>query len=312
MDYISVKTTSEKWGISERRIQKLCKENRIPGVIRFSRMWLIPKNATKPVDRRVKTKTSLDFSIENIIEQYGKYIYNLSLKLVGKPEKAEDIAQETFIKAWRNIERLKDPAALNKWLRTICVNEYKMMVRKESREDIEYRDNIEELESDGDLLINVPATVIDEIQMTDEIISVRNGCFNAMARKLSFNQRIAFSLIDMFGLSFDEVSEILSVTPKAVKGLLYRARMNLDAFFQDHCSVLDIKNPCQCTAWVDFCQFRESLQMEMKFQVMDYKNKEYSFNQETRKQIAYYYQQIPEQQPPQRWYKKVIEFFSSK
>ena len=43
MDYISIKEASEKWGISERRIQKLCSENRIEGVVRFSRVWAIPK-----------------------------------------------------------------------------------------------------------------------------------------------------------------------------------------------------------------------------------------------------------------------------
>lgn len=52
MDYISAPDAAVKWGISERRVQKLCEENRIPGVIRFSRMWLIPKDAEKPTDRR--------------------------------------------------------------------------------------------------------------------------------------------------------------------------------------------------------------------------------------------------------------------
>ena len=41
--------------ISERRVQKLCEENRIPGVAKFSRMWLIPKDAEKPVDGRRKS-----------------------------------------------------------------------------------------------------------------------------------------------------------------------------------------------------------------------------------------------------------------
>ena len=54
MNYISVQTAAIKWGISERRIQKLCEENRIPGVIRFSRMWLIPKDAEKPKDGRTR------------------------------------------------------------------------------------------------------------------------------------------------------------------------------------------------------------------------------------------------------------------
>lgn len=44
-DYITVQEAAKKWAISERRIQKLCEENRIPGVVRLSRVWLIPINA---------------------------------------------------------------------------------------------------------------------------------------------------------------------------------------------------------------------------------------------------------------------------
>lgn len=54
MEYMSIKEAAEKWEISERRIQKLCVENRIEGVIRFSRVWAIPKDAEKPKDRRYK------------------------------------------------------------------------------------------------------------------------------------------------------------------------------------------------------------------------------------------------------------------
>jgi len=52
MDYISVQQASGKWGISERRIQKLCEEKRIDGVLRFGRSWMIPKGADKPADAR--------------------------------------------------------------------------------------------------------------------------------------------------------------------------------------------------------------------------------------------------------------------
>ncbi|MMZ60935.1 hypothetical protein D1872_230590 [compost metagenome] len=54
MDYISVKTASEKWGISERRIQKLCEENRIEGTLKFGRAWMVPKNVEKPIDGEEK------------------------------------------------------------------------------------------------------------------------------------------------------------------------------------------------------------------------------------------------------------------
>lgn len=54
MEYMSVKEAAEKWGISERRVQRLCSENRIEGTIHFSRVWAIPKDAEKPNDRRRK------------------------------------------------------------------------------------------------------------------------------------------------------------------------------------------------------------------------------------------------------------------
>lgn len=54
LEYISATEAAKKWGISERRVQKLCEEERIPGVARISRMWLIPKDAKKPADRRRK------------------------------------------------------------------------------------------------------------------------------------------------------------------------------------------------------------------------------------------------------------------
>lgn len=53
-DYISVKQAEKKWGISERRIQKLCEENRIEGAIRFGHAWAIPGDAKKPADKRKK------------------------------------------------------------------------------------------------------------------------------------------------------------------------------------------------------------------------------------------------------------------
>ncbi|WP_270283938.1 helix-turn-helix domain-containing protein [[Clostridium] scindens] len=52
LEYISVSEVAKKWGISERRVQKLCEDNRIPGIAKFSYMWLIPKDAQKPIDKR--------------------------------------------------------------------------------------------------------------------------------------------------------------------------------------------------------------------------------------------------------------------
>lgn len=55
MNYISIKETAKKWGISTRRIQILCKENRVPGAFHVGNSWAIPENAEKPKDARIKS-----------------------------------------------------------------------------------------------------------------------------------------------------------------------------------------------------------------------------------------------------------------
>lgn len=54
MEYISEPPALEKWGISKRRVQILYSQNRIPGVSKLRYIWLIPKDAEKPVDGRIK------------------------------------------------------------------------------------------------------------------------------------------------------------------------------------------------------------------------------------------------------------------
>ena len=55
MEYLSIRQTSEKWGISIRRIQVLCSENRIPGTTKIGLCWAIPADAEKPGDERIKS-----------------------------------------------------------------------------------------------------------------------------------------------------------------------------------------------------------------------------------------------------------------
>lgn len=54
MKFMSVREVALLWDVSERRIQKLCADNRIPGILRFGRSWMIPNDANKPEDLRKK------------------------------------------------------------------------------------------------------------------------------------------------------------------------------------------------------------------------------------------------------------------
>ena len=55
MGYISAQQAATKWGISKRRVQVLCTENRIKNATRIGNMWVVPEDALKPADGRVQT-----------------------------------------------------------------------------------------------------------------------------------------------------------------------------------------------------------------------------------------------------------------
>ena len=55
MRYLSTFEAAEKWGLSPRRVGVLCNENRIPGAQRAGSRWIIPEDAKKPADARIKS-----------------------------------------------------------------------------------------------------------------------------------------------------------------------------------------------------------------------------------------------------------------
>jgi RNA polymerase sigma-70 factor (ECF subfamily) len=255
----------------------------------------------------------MNMDISEIFKNYNKYIYNYALKLTCHPEDALDITQDTFVKAWEKLDTLENEKALAKWLRTICFHEFLTKARKEKERYIIDVDNWEELEQEGGMMINITPSPEDEIIVDEEIKSLQNGCFLAMVRKLSLNQRITFSLVDMFGLNIEYVADVLGISKGAAKGLLYRARMNIDSFFAGHCNIIDEKNPCSCKAWINFSSNRSSLQKKAQHIInkLDFVAKNYEYNEIVRKKILYLYSNMPEQKPSEEWYQKVLKILST-
>lgn len=60
MDFLTTKQASELWGISQRRVAILCEQGRIDGAVMAGRTWLLPKDAKKPEDARLKSKRKVE------------------------------------------------------------------------------------------------------------------------------------------------------------------------------------------------------------------------------------------------------------
>ena len=64
MDYMTITEASTKWNISTRRIQTLCSQGRIPGAERLGYCWVLPKDAVKPADARIKSGKYIGYSMK--------------------------------------------------------------------------------------------------------------------------------------------------------------------------------------------------------------------------------------------------------
>lgn len=72
MEYLSVTQTAEKWGISRRRVQTLCTQDRIAGAVRIGYSWAIPSDAEKPNDARIKSGRYIKTKSGNGEDEDGK------------------------------------------------------------------------------------------------------------------------------------------------------------------------------------------------------------------------------------------------
>ena len=252
--------------------------------------------------------------ILDVYQNYYNYIYNYALKLTCHPEDALDLTQDTFLRAMEKLVTLKNEQALASWLRTICFHEFVNKTKKTPKKYLVEVEDWEQVEQEGSFLADVTVQPEDEVIVAEEIMDLQNGCFMAMVRKLTLNQRITFSLVDMYGLPIEYVAQLLDISIGAAKGLLYRARMNIDSFFGDHCSIIYEKNPCSCKAWIHFSTNRANLQRQSRklLEKLDYKQKGYVYNEHVRRKVQYLYHHMPEKKPPMEWYQSVLKILSSK
>ena len=88
MDFMTIKQASEKWGICTRRVQTLCTEGRIDGAERLGHQWVIPINAEKPKDARIKSGRYIKTKSGNGENEDG--ILKLSLWLPNLQEKVQE------------------------------------------------------------------------------------------------------------------------------------------------------------------------------------------------------------------------------
>jgi RNA polymerase sigma-70 factor (ECF subfamily) len=166
-----------------------------------------------------------------MVEANSSLIYRLALKMLGDPQDAEDILQETFIKAYRHLTEFDGRSSLSTWLYRIATNEALMHLRRKNLETI----SIEGPQAD-DGPLQEPLQIVDWCCVPEiELMSTEGRAeLDRAVGLLPPSLRVVFLLRDVSGLSTRETAEVLELSEMAVKTRLSRARLRLREELSDY------------------------------------------------------------------------------
>lgn len=152
---------------------------------------------------------------ENLVDAYSGWLYRYAYWLCGEKAAAEDLVQETFLRAWKFLHGLKDEKAAKSWLTTILRREN---ARKYERRQLEYSE------------VEIDTIASENIDFDDrpEVLALRN----ALAQ-LPVKYREPLLLQVLEGYRLEEIAQMFGLPRNTIATRLYRARQKLKNQLED-------------------------------------------------------------------------------
>ncbi len=177
-----------------------------------------------------RAKNGDDDAFSEIVLHYEKFVYNTACKALSaggrSTDGADDIAQQAFIKAWRNLGSFRGDCTFSTWIYRITVNTARDVLRYESRRGTVSLVKDTEDEDDGsewDVPVTSGDTVPeDALGRKETILAVRRAI-----EELPEDQRQVIVLRDLHELSYQEIGEMLGLEPGTVRSRINRGRQKL-------------------------------------------------------------------------------------
>lgn len=148
-----------------------------------------------------------------LVERHSRAIFRLAFRMTGSEQDAEDLVQETFLRAYKSLDGLEEHAHFGTWLYRIAVNCSLNWIRKHRKHE-EFRGRDETAAVHGGLELTPEKIILG--------IEVRRRVESAL-EELSVLERSAFVLRHYEGLSIDEIAIALGVESNAAKHSIFRA-----------------------------------------------------------------------------------------
>lgn len=163
-------------------------------------------------------------AFEMLVVKYQRRIERLIARMVRDPDLVQDVAQETFIRAYRALPQFRGDSAFYTWLYRIAVNTAKKMLVELKRDPLVF-ESARAISDDGDETSRVENELTDgetpeALMASKEIASVVNAAIEALSEDL----RQAITLREIEGLSYEEIAELMNCPIGTVRSRIFRAR----------------------------------------------------------------------------------------
>ena len=164
-------------------------------------------------DDRILVEAAQDGDVaafEAIVRQHQTAVYRVALRMLGSPADAQDVTQETFVRAWRSLGRFRRDSAVSTWL-------YRIVTRR-------CLDHLAARHPTGVLEYEEPETLgpgpAEHLEQRERLRAVSRAI-----GQLPADERAALVLREFEGLSYERLAEVLNTSVPAVKGRIHRARL---------------------------------------------------------------------------------------
>ena len=162
-----------------------------------------------------------DTAFSTLVNKYQKSVHALVWRKIGDFHIAEDITQDTFLKAYQKLPTLKEPQSFASWLYVIATNHCKTWLRKK-------RLSTQALQDTSTMELERAAYAGYVIAENEQrITDVQREVVKKLLAKLQESDRTIITLYYLGGMTYEEISQFLGVSVSAIKNRLYRARQSL-------------------------------------------------------------------------------------
>jgi RNA polymerase sigma-70 factor (ECF subfamily) len=163
-----------------------------------------------------------ELAFRMLVNQYRNRLYYVLLNLLQDAAEAEDALQETFIQVYQSIGSFREESGLYTWVYRIATRKALERMRKQK--------NLRRVQSLLPWWMPDEKKSVDAVSLNPGIQAERRETANALFRAIKTlpeNQRLAFTLIRIQGMDYEEVCKIMGLGVKAVESLMSRAKENL-------------------------------------------------------------------------------------